>query len=80
MTFGVGARHALFGALLGLGLAGLFHSATKLLKMDQAWTWYVKAILLLLGVVLWLSFKILQERVMTKDYEKMVSDRNRRMH
>lgn len=79
MTFGQGTRSALFGAFIGLLFAGLFHSICTLTDLVQLWTWIVKAVLILIGAVLWLGYKILQERVLLKDYEKMVAERQRRM-
>ena len=79
MTVGTGTRHALFGALIGLGFAGVFHSICTMTDLTDSWTWYAKGAIVALGAILWLAYKLLQEKVLQKDYQKLISERDRRM-
>ena len=78
MTTGQISRSCTFGAFLGLVLA-LF--VRWLWALQSAETpWILMGVCVVVCIVLWLAFKITQEKLLTKDYKKMVDARRRRMH
>jgi hypothetical protein len=78
MTAGQISRTCTFGAFLGLVLALLVRWVWIL--RGAGTPWILMIICVVVGIVLWLGYKIAQERIVAKDYNKRVAARRRRMH
>lgn len=77
MTVSEASRSCLFGAFLGFCVAWLLHSVCRMVGFNVPLL--LKIALVVLGAILWPAYKTFQERVLLKDYEKMVNERRRRM-
>jgi hypothetical protein len=65
---------------LFLGLVGALVIRWIWILRGQSTPWLLMAICVVLGIVLWMVFRIAQDKVLSKDYKKMVEARRRRMH
>jgi hypothetical protein len=72
------SRSCFLGLLLGVGAWGLLHSICRLLGTHEPW--YILPIFAVLGTAACVGFKIVQLRLLRKDYDKMVNERQRRLH
>jgi len=77
MTVREVSRCCLFGAVLGGGAAWLIHSICRIVGFNAPLPLEIAVVVL--GAILWTAYKTLQQRVLQKDYEKMVNERRRRM-